>query len=161
MTLTVCPGDTGPVEYITGQGGLASAITVIVLNLSHRGPKASITLSVTIKMADQEAGAELYTSSSKKGVMRELRENPYVLGLASVGRSLFHVLFLHSCTDLLMTSQSSHPWAGSSLAMTRAWFRESLPWSPSPRNFPVSTRIPRLRAGLPRLCFWPRGSGPS
>ncbi|OMP82155.1 putative glucose transporter rco-3 [Diplodia seriata] len=34
-------------------------------------------------MADQDAGGELYAASNK-GVLRQLRENPYILGLASV-----------------------------------------------------------------------------
>lgn len=37
-------------------------------------------------MADDEADRELYSSSSEKSVMRHLRENPYVLGLAAVSR---------------------------------------------------------------------------
>lgn len=68
-------------------------------------------------MADQEAGTEAYASSSKKGVMRELRKNPYVLGLASVSSVLLIVVGLFLC---LIARSSLLPWEDSSLAMTKA-----------------------------------------
>lgn len=39
-------------------------------------------------MAGQEADGELYSSTTDKSAMRQLRENPYVLGLAAV--SIIH-----------------------------------------------------------------------
>lgn len=107
LILTACPGVTGAVQYIRMRDmawvdcslGLSSSF---LFSWPSCGTEARNTCPSHCQsrsdMADQDAGAELYASSSKKGVMRELRENPYVLGLASVSFSVILPYFFPTLT---------------------------------------------------------------
>lgn len=65
-------------------------------------------------MAQSGAATDLF-SSPTTGLVHQLRQNPYVLGLASVG-SLRRRRYAR---DAQLTFSSSHPWGAFSSAMTR------------------------------------------
>ncbi|GME42919.1 D-xylose-proton symporter protein [Neofusicoccum parvum] len=114
-------------------------------------------------MADQESGTELYASSDK-GVMRQLRENPYILGLASFA-SLGGFLFGYDqgVVSGVLTMESfaakfPRIYLDSSF---KGWFVSSLlllAWFGSLVNGPIADRVGRKGSMLVAVVIFTLGS---
>jgi hypothetical protein len=90
-------------------------------------------------------------ASPKKGVYKELRQNPYLLGLSTVSPKASNIL-----NFLLITSSSRHLEAFC-LATTRVLFQASLLWSHSQQHSQELRLTAASKGGSCPLCYSWRG----